>query len=106
MVDNKKMEDVDSIVMVDDEKGSSVHFPTFLIGYEDGLMLKEEVHKKMLPTLYKYSENTAMPLECHNAGQIKHDWKVHKPHRHRHIERINLWTRYVKHDFKENAKIS
>ena len=61
VVDNKETEDVDSIVMADDGKGSSVHIPTFLIGYEDGLMLKEEVHKKMVPTLNKYGEDTAMP---------------------------------------------
>ena len=36
VIDNKKNENIDRIVMADDGKGSSVHIPSFLIGYKDG----------------------------------------------------------------------
>lgn len=36
VIDNKKNENIDHIVMSDDGKGSSVHIPSFLIGYKDG----------------------------------------------------------------------
>ena len=36
VIDNKKNENIDHIVMADDGKGSSVHIPSFLIGYKDG----------------------------------------------------------------------
>ena len=35
--------------MADDGTGSSVNIPTFLISKSDGLILKEEIHKKVEP---------------------------------------------------------
>lgn len=36
IMDSEQEEDPGSIVMVDDGRGSQVHIPTILIGYEDG----------------------------------------------------------------------
>lgn len=44
VVDNKKTEDVDAVVMADDGKGSSVSIPTWMIDYDDGIVLKEAIH--------------------------------------------------------------
>ena len=57
VVDNKKAEDVDAVVMADDGKGSSISIPTWLIGYDDGMALKEAIHKKVAPKVGKSGQS-------------------------------------------------
>ena len=45
VIDNKPNENVEHLHMADDGKGQSVNIPNFLIGKQDGDVLKEEVHK-------------------------------------------------------------
>lgn len=63
VVDNKGMENVNTIVMADDGKGESVNIPTFLISMIDGDKLKEVIHS---------SEEAA--AEENTSGK-RMDWK-------------------------------
>ena len=49
VVDNKKNEDASQLHMADDGKGKAVTIPSFIIGYQDGVILKEAIHKVMPP---------------------------------------------------------
>lgn len=48
VVDDKIMEDPDSLVMADDGKGESVNIPTFMVSLLDGQRLKDAIHR--MPT--------------------------------------------------------
>lgn len=45
VVDNKKKERAEDFNMADDGRGSGVKIPSFFIGMEDGLKLKEAIHE-------------------------------------------------------------
>ena len=52
VVDNDPTESMYSIVMADDGLGGSISIPSFLIGYDDGQKLIEEIHREIANDLY------------------------------------------------------
>ena len=79
VVDNKKNEDASKLHMADDGKGKSVTIPSFIINYQDGVILKEAIHK-------------VMPKESrrkHNSVIIQAD--IDLTTKSRDMVRLDLW---------------
>ena len=79
VVDNKKEEDASKLHMADDGKGKSVTIPSFIINYQDGVILKEAIHK-------------VMPKESrrkHNSVIIQAD--IDLTTKSRDMVRLDLW---------------
>ena len=79
VVDNKKNEDASKLHMADDGKGKSVKIPSFIIGYQDGVILKEAIYKKM----------PADSRRKHNAVIFEAD--IDLTTKSRDMVRLDLW---------------